>query len=316
MRKMYKCDIGFFDGDSWEDLIQRCLKDKYEEEHYQRFPSKVHGDYGLEGIARKTGKVFQCYCPEEQYETKTLTSKQKIKINDDLKKLIKNEKELKKILGENKISEWHLITPEYKDKSMVAYCKGKEDEYRSLKLDILADDFTVLIKEYTDYIIELKRHLQLLNLKLDISVSEDIEIDWSKCDSTHIQNLRGKLRYLIDLQSATDEEKDKKTEKLVEAFVKYYQRGIRAIDKLESLYPEQYERFERIKMMQGENVEEKCLLNMQDREELFQQVQSELLGALKEGLGDSFELSGIQQLSKRIVTEWLMLCPLNFGGML
>lgn len=45
-------------------------------------------------------------------------------------------------------------------------------------------------------------------------------------------------------------------------------------------------------------------------------MQSELLGALKEGLGESFEISGIQQLSKRIITEWLMLCPLNFGGML
>lgn len=175
-----------------------------------------------------------------------------------MKKLIKNKKELKEVLGDTKITEWHLITPEYKDKSMVAYCKNKEDEYRLMKLDILADDFTILIKEYTDYIIELKRHVQLLNLKLDISVSDDIEIDWSKCESTHVQNLRGKLRYLIDLQHDTDEEKDKKTKKLVEAFVKYYQRGIRAIDKLEKFYPEQYERFERIKIMQGENVEEKC----------------------------------------------------------
>ena len=128
--------------------------------------------------------------------------------------------------------------------------------------------------------------------------------------------MRGKLRYLIDLQPDTDEEKDKKTEKLVEAFVKYYQRGIRAIDKLEKYYPEQYERFERIKIMQGENVEEKCILNTRNREELFQEVKSELFVALKEGLGESFEISGIQQLAKRIVTEWLMLCPLNFGGML
>lgn len=41
MKKIYKCDVGSFDGNSWEDLIQRSLKDKYEDEHYQRFPAKV-----------------------------------------------------------------------------------------------------------------------------------------------------------------------------------------------------------------------------------------------------------------------------------
>lgn len=313
---MYKCDVGIFDGNSWEDLIQRCLKDKYEDEHYQRFPANTQSDYGLEGIARKSGKVFQCYCPDDQYETKLLTEKQKDKINDDLKKLIKNKNALKKILGDTKIKEWHLITPEYKDKSMIAYCKKKEEEYRLKGLDIISDDFTVLINEYSDYAKEIKRHLQLQNLKLDISVTEEIEIDWSQCDSTHIKNLTGKLRYLVDLGPESTEEKDKKTKKLVDDFVMYYQRGIKAINKLETYSPEQYKKFERIKLMQGENVEDKCLLTTLQRDVLFQEVNSELKAALVEGLGENFEMPGIQQLSKRIITEWLMLCPLNFGGML
>ncbi|MCL6605924.1 MAG: hypothetical protein K6T94_23920 [Paenibacillus sp.] len=115
---MYKIDIGEFDGNSWEEIIQRCLKDKYENDLYQRMPANVSGDSGIEGLTINSGKVFQCYCPESQYETKELTTKQTSKITTDLKKLVTYEKQLKKVLGAQKIMEWHLITPEFKDRRL------------------------------------------------------------------------------------------------------------------------------------------------------------------------------------------------------
>ncbi|MEK4459665.1 hypothetical protein [Paenibacillus sp. FSL R10-2748] len=311
---MYKIDIGEFDGNSWEAIIQHCLKDKYENELYQRMPANVSGDSGIEGLTVESGKVFQCYCPESQYETKELTSKQISKITTDLKKLVTYEKQLKKVLGAQKIMEWHLITPEFKDKSLVAHCRSKEEEYQELGLDHLDTNFKVLIKEHTDFSIELRRHMLLMEYKIDISVEEPKTVNWDECDSDHIKNLRRKVRSLVDIQPVTDEEKNRKTDKIVDNFVFYFQRGMKVVNKLERRFPEQYSRLNRIKMGLGERIEDECLLSQLPKDKLYEKIQQELLDSLIEGLGENFENAGIEQLSKRIIAEWLMLCPLDFGG--
>lgn len=311
---MYKIEIGEFDGNSWETIMQKCFKDKYENEQYQRMPAEVQGDNGIEGLTIKTGKVFQCYCPDNQCETKELTKKQQDKINKDLKKLITYKKELMKVLGKQKIREWYLVTPEFKDKKLVAYCRKKENEYRALNLEHLDSNFTVLIKEYTDFNIELTRHLLLMQFKIDISVDEAKKVNWEECDSQHIKNLRRKIEALINNSLISQEEKDIRVEKIVEQFVFYFQRGLKVIDKLERNFPEHYSKLSRIKQNQSEKSEEQCLFSMLPKNELFKKIQDELLDALKEGLGNHFEQAGIEQLSKRIIAEWLMLCPLDFGG--
>lgn len=129
---MYKIEIGEFDGNSWEDLMQRCLKDKYEDELYQRMPATVNGDSGIEGFTLATGRVFQSYCPERQYEASELYKKQREKITTDLNKLIIFQKDLQKVLGNQLITEWHLVTPEFTNKALNAHCRAKEKEYRAM----------------------------------------------------------------------------------------------------------------------------------------------------------------------------------------
>lgn len=53
---MYTTKFGPFDGDSWEELIQICLRLKYESEQYQSIHAS-QGDFAIEGFTR-TGKVF------------------------------------------------------------------------------------------------------------------------------------------------------------------------------------------------------------------------------------------------------------------
>lgn len=311
---MYKIELGEFDGNSWEDIMQKCFKDRYENEQYQRMPANVKGDNGIEGLTIKTGRVFQCYCPSSQCDTKELTKNQRNKINTDLKKLITYKEELKKVLGNQKIKEWHLVTPEFKDKSLIALCRERENEYRAKKLDHLDPDFTILIKEYTDFITELSRHMLLRELKIDISIDEPKGVEWDKCDSEHIRNLRRKIKALVDVQEISEDAKIERTEKIVSSFVFYYQRGLKVVNKLEKHFPEQYSRFMRIKQSQGENIETECMLSMLSKDKLFKEVEENLLNALQEGLGKNFQEAGIEQLSKRIIAEWLMLCPLDFGG--
>lgn len=87
---MIKCKFGDFDGDSWEAFCQQCLILKFKNEGYQELYAS-NGDLGIEGFTR-TGIVFQCYCPDDDYDPQTLYEKQRNKITQDLNKLIESDR--------------------------------------------------------------------------------------------------------------------------------------------------------------------------------------------------------------------------------
>ena len=149
---------------------------------------------------------------------------------------------------------------------------------------------------------------------MDISVYLPFEIDWSKCDSTHIENLRRKITNIFDTYDMPQGKKESSVKTVVDSFVFFYQRGLKVLNKLEDKFPEQYGKFTRVKSAQEENVEMTCLMSPLPKKELFEKIQSDLLEKLISKLGDNFEEAGLEQLTKRIIAEWLMLCPLNFGG--
>ena len=72
---MYKSKYIEFDGNSWDEFCQQCLKIKYKED-YQEIPAFFNGDLGIEGFTRD-GLAFQCYCPSENYEQKELYEHQR-----------------------------------------------------------------------------------------------------------------------------------------------------------------------------------------------------------------------------------------------
>ncbi|GMA60380.1 hypothetical protein NZD89_12305 [Alicyclobacillus fastidiosus] len=85
---MIRTKHGTYDGDSWEEHCQLLLKKKYDSEGYQEMVAHTKGDHGIEGFTR-TGLVFQCYCPDEEYEPGKLYEEQKDKVTRDLNKLQK-----------------------------------------------------------------------------------------------------------------------------------------------------------------------------------------------------------------------------------
>jgi len=153
-----------------------------------------------------------------------------------------------------------------------------------------------------------------MKLKMDISVDLPFEIEWIKCDSTHIENLKRKITNLFDSYNMPQEKKEFSVKTVVDSFVFFYQRGLKVLNKLEDKFPEQYGKLKRIKTTQGENVEMACLMSPLPKNELFEKIQSDLLEKLISELGNYFEESGLEQLSKQIIAEGLMICPLNFGG--
>ena len=74
---MFITRYGKFDGNSWEDICQICFKQKYGDDYREIKASP--GDFGIEGFT-SSGKVFQCYSPNENYDPKNLFEKQRDKI--------------------------------------------------------------------------------------------------------------------------------------------------------------------------------------------------------------------------------------------
>ncbi len=74
---MIDTEYGKFDGDKWEKICQICFKRKYEEDCYIEIIASP-GDFGIEGFTR-TGKAFQCYCPDFNYPEKNYTTTKEIK---------------------------------------------------------------------------------------------------------------------------------------------------------------------------------------------------------------------------------------------
>ena len=211
---MIHTNYGTYDGDSWEEYCQHLLKTKYNED-YQEMPAHTKGNYGIEGFTR-SGLVFQCYCPDEEYDTKTLYKNQRKKITEDLGKLKKYKRELQRYFGPTKIKQWVFLTPKFTNKELVAHCQNKASEYRGMAdaMDILDNNFDVLVKDEQFFLREILIVKQILKQKLpiDVDVREDEIIDWRNCNAEYVTTLFNKINVLFN----DDEKYDfKRTNKYV-----------------------------------------------------------------------------------------------------
>ena len=187
---MYKTEHGDFNGTTWEEFCQICFKRKYEADGYQEMPA-WQGDLGIEGFTR-SGILFQCYCPDEEYAPDDLYEKQRDKITTDLKKLVSNEHELKNYLKTIKVKQWIFVTPGYKKKDIVKHCQDKAVEYRKLNLSILDSSFDVLIYDIDFFATEIPLVLDYRKQKIEINPStqkSDTEIaDWKSKEISLVEN--------------------------------------------------------------------------------------------------------------------------------
>jgi hypothetical protein len=156
---MIQTDIGKMDGNTWEELCQAVYKKKYL--NYQEMvPSP--GDWGVEGFILGGGITIQCYCPDREYDTATLHTKQVDKITRDLNKLYKYKTEIAKRIGSDKIKQWIFITPQIAKNDLLAHVRTKEQEVISWGLDIVDENFNIIIHDIGHYLKDF-RDIQTLN---------------------------------------------------------------------------------------------------------------------------------------------------------
>lgn len=307
---MVKTVHGDFSGDTWEEFCQRCFKLKYGEEGYQEMKASL-GDYGIEGFTRK-GKAFQCYCPDVEYTSKVLYEKQRDKITKDLRKLETYEASLKDYLKEVKINEWIFVTPDFRGHQLIKHCKEKAEYYRGKGLSILAPNFDVLVHDIEFLAAQIPIVRGYKNEKIGIRGKKEADnkdiTEWRNQEISLVQSAVRKHQLRLP---PTIKNLNSKVDRLTDNSIKGFLNGTYIIRTWQDSYPEDYEKFEKLKSFIERKVSEKCMWPTDDNNGLYLEIETDLKAQIK----DSFpylEPLTIAKLSEFVMADWILRCPIDF----
>ncbi len=306
---MFQTNYGVYTPDTWEETCQLVFKTAYKEEDYQKMPD-ANGDLGIEGFTLKTGKAFQCYCPEDNIRGKELYIALRGKITKDIGKLEKNCIELKKILGDVKINKWYLVTPKSADKKIFTHCRKKENEILGKGLDILSNDFKILIHEVEDYVTYLKFTDE--GIRYDVSVEPQEKTEWISAQNKYVENANRKYTkvYKEDYDDLSDLKKS--VLQAVDISIIRYLKGKKQLDFLRINHPKDFERLKKVCSQLEEDVVIDSLSKISNKKsfikDLTKDVELKINNELK-----GFDSIMIKDLANQVVSSWVLECSLNFN---
>lgn len=291
-------------GEEWQELCDKALHLKFNNEGYQKVADTSNGDCGIEGFTR-TGKVFQCYFPEGNYDTKTLTEKTQDKINKDLKKLTTYQKDLSSILGDVKIKEWILLTSEIRDKKLLPYCNKKKDTVKKAKdrPTFIDEKFDILIYDQDYFSIEFASLAATGNVKIDL-YSTPADLKYDDINSELVDNLKRKLYAVFSNPKDADD--------TIQEYLESYSKGIAQRNKLQISNPTYYDEFNNTFNSQEREIKIKCRKDSTNNNELFYQILDDFENKVRTRLSGTFTEETIDDLKNFMISDWLMRCPMNF----
>ncbi len=308
---MIETSYGNFDGDFWERICQICFKLKYKDEQYIEMIASP-GDFGIEGFT-KSGKVFQCYCPDRNYTTDELYKKQRDKITADLNKLKYHKEELKKRLGDTKIKEWIFITPYYSKNEIVAHCSSKTKELKKWGLPILDKNFVVLPQDIDFLVPFIGQAINSKNRKIIISPkassgSPEVKI-YKKSDGLLVDNALSK--HTARLKQLKSNVTQNSIKLLTDKTIRHFLDGKQIIDSWKDLIQEDYERFNKIISQYEDEVEELCMFPTDDFNKRLEKIRKELNQKIKTNFSSIDEIT-VTDLTNYVIADWILRCPINF----
>jgi hypothetical protein len=304
---MIQTDIGKMDGNSWEELCQAVYKKKHS--NYQEMvPSP--GDWGIEGFILGKGITIQCYCPDREYDTATLHSKQVDKITRDLNKLDKYKTEIAKRIGSDKIKQWIFITPQIAKNDLLAHVRIKEQEVISWGLDIVDENFNIIIHDIGHYLKDF-RDIQTLNgEQLVFSEHGDDGIDKVKHITEYELNIDRKNGIRSVIGKTYNENVHRKLNDITtERFIL----GDLLIRKIEKQSSELYKSISRVINQYATEIEEVSITWDDTPKALIEKVSSQLKNRFEKDKSICGVIcdSDLNDIVNHIVSKWIALCPLE-----
>ncbi|WP_338766011.1 hypothetical protein WAF17_02845 [Bernardetia sp. ABR2-2B] len=309
---MISTTYGDFDGATWEELCKICFIQKYQTQNTTYVPvPATPGDSGIEGFTY-SGKVFQCYCPNESYTSDELYKKQRDKITTDLNKLKSYERDLKEKIGENmKINEWYFVTPSYRKNDIINHCRKKEEEVKKWKLSIIDNEnFKVTPQDIAFLHPELRINLNSIDKKIKLNpkkdpLNEDI-LSYQKDTGALVNNLQRKQKKRLGKKIP-----EPRLNIIIHNSIEDFLIGSSIIDSWQDLTSDDYENFKKIIAQEEKEIYDICASSDGDHKLTYKNIKERVEERLKEEFS-TYELITIKNLANYVISDWLQRCPLNF----
>lgn len=309
---------GYMSGNAWEDLCVMCYRMRYQDEHYTPISAAQGGDGGIEGFTQN-GIVHQCYCPEKNYSDEDNYTHMRDKMTKDIGKLLKPEyiKKLKD-WGVPSIKEWHFVIPEQNDSRIVKHAETKRKEVLAAKKSNpklythISDEFKVIIKCADDFLLEISRivlapHKDYL---LNLAIRDAITLDYTKCDSEKVENIRRKIKAIKNTKDDNDED----VIFLVNLFIESYLSGLAILNKLRLSFLEIHKSLIELEQSCKKDVAIKTRMISDNigNAKLFNELLDNFENKLKEQFSTTVDLASIGELKQDLVASWLADCSMEF----
>lgn len=307
---MFTTKFGAFNGSTWEGLCQQVFKHKYMAECYQQMQASP-GDFGIEGYTVNTGWAFQCYCPEKHYERTELYEKQRDKITTDLRKLMDYQSELQARLGSTKISRWVFVTPEIDRNALLKHAKTKETEVRGWNLPILASDFTVLLHDGDDYIIEINAIRSASGEALIFDDAAPVLAALTGATEQYEQNVERKSRNRLAGKAMTQGFQER-VQQLSQSTIESFLEADGYLRRISSTSPTTYLKLIRLINEYEREVIETSATWSGTAEELTIQVRDGLVKLVYEELAPEFDMANSKKVARLMTARWLAVCELDY----
>jgi len=299
-----------WDPNDWEKHIQRALKLRYAQPvgTYQHIAAESGGDFGIEGFAAD-GTAYQCYAGQNWADSAFLLRKQKGKMTADIGKLIKNEAELLKILGNIRIGIWNFVLPFWNNKDLLVHARKKEEDVRKRNPQHVTKDFRISVVTGEDFAMEIKALANLDLYQFDVKEIPDSVAGVAKWldDNKGLEMAENLTRKSTIIAHGRSE---KMRQKFLNQMVKDYIDGQVVLGKLELELPEVYENVIRRKTFRESELETECLTNTSVPGEFFNATLSGYKSQLRGVSGISPHAADV--LAREAVSDWLLRCPLEF----
>ncbi|MFF0745173.1 hypothetical protein ACFYVL_32710 [Streptomyces sp. NPDC004111] len=292
-----------YSGDEWEQYCLLLARRHYGADQVQEIPARHGGDLGIEAFTF-CGRAFQCYAPVEPLSTAERYEKQRDKLSTDLRKLGTKQKDLHRLLGDVKISNYVFLVPIFDSAQLVQHASIKAEEVRRKNLPFIAADFKVSIATDKSYAKERNEILERPSSLVDIvPTPPEVVSTWMEGNSQLADTALTKLAKLrLPARHANT---------YLEQLVNQFLDSENALARLREKYPDQWEAATGSKVRK----ERKLVLeyppgstnNAADVTSIVKSLKEEL-SRQAPALDDSF----IDAMSWGSIADWLMRCPLDF----
>jgi hypothetical protein len=317
---LYQTPIGPHDGDSWERLCQVCLKSKYNG-NYIEVPASP-GDYGLDGFTLQ-GDAYQCYCPERECSDDDLYNSQRDKVTRDIQKLNKYKNELTQLLNGVKLKRWYLLTPKVRTNDIIFHCNSKVAEVKSWNLPFIDTDFNIVALNYEYLANEIPIAYSILDYtKQPGELSKRIELNGVNISSEEIAKYKSDLNNTEQTQNAfrkhlarypKNDGKDYSDRVLgqVDRTVSNLLVGDSILKEWETLFQDQLDKFLKVIDTIENNVEDLCSIPTDNPAERLKAIETLVKSTIDKEFASLSEVTRMK-LSSRVISDWILRCPLNF----